>query len=435
MDTLRGEHSTGILSVPTNTTALPEIFKRPVAAYDFIEMKKFKDLIARSNRVLLGHNRYATMGKIIAANAHPFRHGQIIGVHNGTLTNKGLLPESQHFEVDSDNIMYSLSQLGVQGTVSKLAGAYALVWWDADKSTINFLRNKERTLFYAISKANTAIYWASEYFMLAAALNRNKVDVENIHHVEVDKHYAFEIQPTTSDIVVKDPVEVVPYVPPFQPVYYVKAATYTGGTTTSDTKAKEETGKETKEEVKGTVARRFHLPAEFVAMGYEVNAEIDTIPYEYKNGRLNGVTADENGIGVMIVNISSDIADEYMDDVKDHGVFLRIKKLCGFISPCNDHPTGCFIAREQDTIIVDTMAEEEEEEADAAFLDGSVCVKDHRGNYIEEKEFRSRYSDCAWCSSPLSIKDKHFYAVSHNEAFCGDCSQDQNVMQYASSFI
>ena len=36
-------------------------------------------------RAIIGHNRSATIGNITKDNAHPFRKGDLVGVHNGTI--------------------------------------------------------------------------------------------------------------------------------------------------------------------------------------------------------------------------------------------------------------------------------------------------------------------------------------------------------------
>ena len=135
----------------------------------------FKNIAAQNVNVLIGHNRYATQGAINGVNAHPFKHGDITGVHNGTLRQQSLLPESNTFQVDSENLVYSINKIGSESTYSKLNGAAALVWWNSKEETLHFLRNSERPFSYCYSKDNKTIFWASETWMLEGILGRNKI--------------------------------------------------------------------------------------------------------------------------------------------------------------------------------------------------------------------------------------------------------------------
>jgi glucosamine 6-phosphate synthetase-like amidotransferase/phosphosugar isomerase protein len=168
LDTVRGPHSTGVLGVSTRGDA--NIIKKVGTPWDLYQHKQFDEMMRGSFCVLMGHNRWATKGKINSYNAHPFEHGHIFGAHNGTLRNQSLLPDYKEFEVDSDNIFYSMSILGVDQTVNKLSGAFALTWYDAEAQMMNFIRNEERPLIMCESEDKRTVFWASERWMLEVAL-------------------------------------------------------------------------------------------------------------------------------------------------------------------------------------------------------------------------------------------------------------------------
>src|SRR5690606_19092999 len=80
----RGTHSTGIDCVNRNRV---EIVKRAVEAKKFLKLNETKELLSKNNRIIIGHTRLATVGGRTDENAHPFHFGDIIGVHNGRISN------------------------------------------------------------------------------------------------------------------------------------------------------------------------------------------------------------------------------------------------------------------------------------------------------------------------------------------------------------
>jgi hypothetical protein len=194
MDSIRGYHSTGVTAVSNkkgNTLKLAmdgAEFTQTVGWADFY--KENKDA-----KALLGHNRWATSGAVNETNAHPFTHSHITMMHNGTLVDQSLLPDSHKFVVDSDNIAYSLATKGLKHTINNLDGAYALVWHDTSDGTVNFIRNDERPLWFAKLKDNQGYAWASEKMMLEWLLGRTKkgLQIETINELPVGVHYSTKI--------------------------------------------------------------------------------------------------------------------------------------------------------------------------------------------------------------------------------------------------
>lgn len=183
LDTVRGSHSTGILSVQRKPGET-KMFKYLGTPWDLMQYKDFDDVMKKVNGALLGHNRAATRGRITVANAHPFEHEHIIGAHNGTLRSTTTLKDHKLFDVDSDNIFYNISEEGAEETIKKLEGAFALSWYDAHQHTINLVRNVERPLTYCFSKDGETVFWASEGWMLHVALTKNGIDFGEIKQLE-----------------------------------------------------------------------------------------------------------------------------------------------------------------------------------------------------------------------------------------------------------
>lgn len=212
LDTLRGEDSTGV-AVMSNTGAVT-VSKDVGNAFTFLNTKKGKSAFYGWNKVYMGHNRYATKGAVNAENAHPFEFGDIVGAHNGTLKSHHTFLDGSKFKVDSQALYYHMSEEDVADTWKKLNGAAALVWIDKKTKTVNFLRNKERELYFAFSSDGKHFFWASEFWMLIVACSKEGIDIGKPVMFAENVHYS--LNPETMEIK-KEELEA--YVAPPFPVY------------------------------------------------------------------------------------------------------------------------------------------------------------------------------------------------------------------------
>lgn len=194
-DTVRGEDSTGVM-VHNNTGS--QIFKAVdvpwYGLYGDIDYHSAMD--DPTNNLYIGHNRAATTGAVTADNAHPFNYGHIWGAHNGTLTNISQLDDHKSFDVDSKALFSHMAANGVEHAIRNVGGAYSLVWYDENENTINFLRNSQRPLFFAFSRDNGTLFWASEYWMIDRAAKKEKITMGTIHSTQEMCHYRIELPPT-----------------------------------------------------------------------------------------------------------------------------------------------------------------------------------------------------------------------------------------------
>lgn len=217
-DTFRGPHSTGVFTSRIVTEGGQKIQVNPltklavegpeflqtdewelvrdgtIATWDATKQKYTSPIAANYGNYYVGHNRWATVGAVNAKNAHPFRHGQITMVHNGTLVDQDLLPESKRFEVDSENVCYSLSTWGVDKTIQNLDGAFTLIWHNNETDTLHIIRNEERP-FHLAETHTGDWYGASEEDMMMWILKRGKVKPSIKQHFEtkVGVEYIFDV--------------------------------------------------------------------------------------------------------------------------------------------------------------------------------------------------------------------------------------------------
>lgn len=170
-DQVRGTDSTGAAFVDDNKTI--EVVKAIGHPFNLFETKKYDTLISKmSNKVLLGHNRYKTIGAANLFNAHPFHYGSIVGAHNGTLTNwRGLDIDYSNINTDSQAIYTAVNKLGIEETLANIKGAYALTYYDQTNDSMHLIRNTERPLFYAYLDDRKSLVWASEEWMIWAAVD------------------------------------------------------------------------------------------------------------------------------------------------------------------------------------------------------------------------------------------------------------------------
>lgn len=187
LDVVRGMDSTGIAKIGEDNSV--HIRKHDLPSYHVLDMRSTARFI-NASRVsgMIGHNRAATKGAVNVENAHPFQHGHITLVHNGTLTSMVGLEGT--FDTDSERIALTMSVQGEKETLEKLKGAYALVWYNSEDRSFNFARNSERPLnLWQITE--DIMVWASEPWMMVGALSEPfKVEfkpTERITSLEVGK--------------------------------------------------------------------------------------------------------------------------------------------------------------------------------------------------------------------------------------------------------
>lgn len=187
-DVVRGKHATGMIQVKGNFDSV-DYFKLAYPAPLFLELPAVQQELSGfiNNTVAVGHNRHATKGASGEhKNAHPFKHGNITLVHNGSLTSWfNITPTGETYTVDSEAICRAMEFEGAESVIPKLRGAFALVWVDSEDGTLNFVRNDERPLAIALNTNTNKMWWASELDMLKWSLNRDTFTRNPVDYTEI----------------------------------------------------------------------------------------------------------------------------------------------------------------------------------------------------------------------------------------------------------
>lgn len=388
VDSLRGEHSTGIASVDNKGEV--SVAKQVGDPFQLFDTLSCELMFRKINRVLIGHNRYATTGKVNRRNAHPFEFETLVGAHNGTLTNKSDLEDHKFFDVDSEALYHNIEKNGVTETISKTRGAWALVWWDNVKGTLNFLRNKERPLHLTFSKDGKAMFWASERWMLEAVLDRESYPHGDIIMLKEDTLLTYEIDLSASTTLDKPKVREVkgaaPYVYPAVTKFEVK-----GGSVEKDKPKKRQTslGGTQDDGYLGQRNVKFYVVKEeqdnhgaaYLELLDESNVEIDVRLY------LNNIPEHSEHVGNYVIG---DIMSMMYED----------QKPTYKVSPWSVKPFA-YIPRNRN------------------------------GQEISKEDFEKNFHTCGWCSGSISYGEEcHIFAEHDNGVLCSACLKDANVIQY-----
>lgn len=195
-DVVRGGDSTGVAVIGRGNDDI-HLYKKvgaPDVLFSSSEHFAKKGIYSGPDgKVFIGHNRYATTGKVIDENAHPFHHNTVVGAHNGTLDTVWGLEKGRDFDVDSEAIFYNLDKYDAEETIGNLDGAYALTWADLQENRLYIIRNKERPLFWTRRTDMDVFYWASQSWMLELALAYAGVSHDDVHEFATDTLYSLDM--------------------------------------------------------------------------------------------------------------------------------------------------------------------------------------------------------------------------------------------------
>lgn len=167
---VRGADSTGIAGIGDKIS----IVKDTIFPIELLRTKDYQENILKNRNIcLIGHNRAATRGTISKNNAHPFKHKHITLVHNGTLLNQ--IDNKIKSDTDSESICIGIATKGIDEVWKELNGAAAVVYFNENDNSINFITNGERPITWGYSKDLKTAFFASDSWMIRKPVEYNNI--------------------------------------------------------------------------------------------------------------------------------------------------------------------------------------------------------------------------------------------------------------------
>lgn len=191
----RGTDSTGVFLINGGNHILS---KNTCYASKFVRQEDVTKAFERDNYLMLGHTRQATTGIVNKQNAHPFIKENIVGVHNGIISNSDELAEENKFkiEVDSEIIFELLNKYNndFKKTFKKIQGSASIAWLDKTDPKILYLVAHENPLTVAEAPLLKTIFFASEFSALDSILQAS-IGNENYYIWEAKEDIVYKINP------------------------------------------------------------------------------------------------------------------------------------------------------------------------------------------------------------------------------------------------
>ena len=198
MSTLRGEDGAGIIAVPKKLSKELIVLRSQTTAAELACSYAYIQATKKPITCLVGHARLPTSGSYNIEDVHPHVVGPIIGVHNGTMKKVRDQVVGVN-DSDSKMLFQSIADYGLDDTIRRSEGAYALSFIDKRADLLYFLRNSERPLHFAtVESLPNTLFWASEANFLHTVLSRRTTEKISHKNLRPDIALLFKCHPDGS---------------------------------------------------------------------------------------------------------------------------------------------------------------------------------------------------------------------------------------------
>lgn len=428
VDVLRGHHSTGVMTLSRKNEV--EVLKRKGTLNKLPDLGK---LIDSGERVLMGHNRHATVGGISDETAHPFKFKNVVGCHNGTL--RGIwereLDGGHKAMSDSWAIFNTINNNpDVEKSVySKVSGAMALTFYDKRSNEFNFLRNSERTLFHAFSKDNLTMFWASEEKMLDWILTRNKIKFDSIDPFLVNNLY--KVKPLEYGQLNLSKEVLNPYT---KPMTHIRKSTAIGGTPTNGSDS-------------GEIEQITFLITGYKGYCAETNSPSKWVGETFKSGdKIEEVRCSsfalyaQNKFGKHLKTHLTPCNYDYKKIDEDNDLYFKasarvVRNVAGEfmyyqVIPSTVHPR--YYSKHWEEIDYSESSFEKEKLDSKIDLIEDFFKIPNSGVFMHKSKFKETYDNCGYCGSDIDWEDKGdcvFGSDGDNPTvICGSCKQEPGLL-------
>lgn len=431
-DQTRGFDSTGVGYVNASSSKMFVVKElgTPDKLWDKSTLFDGKGVFKSLPKVLMGHNRAATIGDINVRNAHPFTFGHITGAHNGTLRDYRDLHGHKELPVDSMSLFKNIEQHGVKQTWENFHGAAAISFWDDRTETLSLLRNSERPLYMCWIKNKRTIVWASERWMIEAALAQQDLkpvkldDMEDIFMLKA--HHIHTFKPSTINISLEEVEELTPK----------KTLTYPTkfGVTTGGTSKLRSVGfnlgwaRGLDKSPRGMVGRTFKLISSRMIQTYQQQNNLYYLVGEFLDGK-----GEEEAIHIYPSNfeewdtLSETIfEDKYKDNVYKILSRPRVKPSAivgsSFKTYCSAWASiGIENGVDPFEVPMKTYLTTD---------GGRTAVRSEA-----EKDLKFAGESCGFCDKPLTVDDKYRFLHYGSVVLCEECDKNETVQHFLPNYF
>lgn len=414
INTLRGKDSTGIAAIGGDRSV--KVVKTVGDPFQLYDTTGFTEVMRRKNHVLIGHNRAATTGKVVRKNAHPFEFHSLVGVHNGTLHSKHTIPGHEVFDTDSEALYNHIDKVGIDEAIKEVKGAYALVWYDKDEDTINFLRNKERPMNLVLSEDKKHLFFASETWMLTCVLGRDRYKHLQAEELPEDNLFSFKI-PKAGEAFEKARVRAVKP-RPFTSHLSVLHPFQSG---TSNLNIGINKKKETNLLDVGEILKK--SSPQQPSQDNDANARALKLKSGDVVGGLDATHYSKNSFGAFFVSFKS----ERFPGIKFRCYFKDAETCSKIVAFEGTYVSTVSFVGYLDNASLEVKVTPNELIEEAPEI--PAIKVDHRGLPIEKDEFDKRYGSCLWCLSPV-LYEEDYLPLTSDTCLCEGCGSDPEVKQY-----